>query len=229
MKPRRRSISGTGARRAGFRHDLEQDARGDGDSPENGRLCDASSTTATPTPVAKTVKDDAVGGSVVAVDHGDGDQGERRLHEQHRPFHPVDGRSAQDDTLPSRVERVLERGAISRCATTWPSPLWGEREREPQGVRENRRRDRQGGVLAGHRRPFLGDRLLHVVADELADVRLGLPRKGGAEEHDSAQGAGLSMTAVPARSASFQTWAARKPMSRAKMIANGEGCPGRSP
>ena len=54
-------------------------------------------------------EDDAVGRAIIAVHHGDRGQGERGLNQEGRPFHPVDGRPAQDDPLPARIQRGAER------------------------------------------------------------------------------------------------------------------------
>ena len=61
-----------------------------------------------PDPCSENRQDDAVGGAIVAVDHGNGEQGKTRLHEQHGPLHPVDRRSTENDALPACLQRILE-------------------------------------------------------------------------------------------------------------------------
>jgi hypothetical protein len=57
------------------------------------------------------------------VNHGNRNQGARRLQEQTGALDPIDAGLADNDALAASVQGVCRDAAMSRCATSWPRPL----------------------------------------------------------------------------------------------------------
>ena len=95
----------------------------------------------------------------------------------------------ENDALPACLQRTLEGCDHLALGGDLAFTSRAERERQPQCLGQPRRGDRQRGVPPGHGRPFLGDRVLNVAPDEIAQARLGLARERGGEEHGGAQSA----------------------------------------
>ena len=60
-------------------------------------------------PVAKEGQCYGAGETVVAVNHGNGDQGAESLKQNPHPFNRADGGFADNDALASRIQRGMER------------------------------------------------------------------------------------------------------------------------
>ena len=67
-------------------------------------------------PVANRVIAIAQAKPVVAVNHGDSDQGAESHQQNPRPFNPADSRFADNNTLASRIQRLFERSQHLRLS-----------------------------------------------------------------------------------------------------------------
>jgi hypothetical protein len=76
--------------RADLRHDLEQDCRPDGYLPGEGAAVGGKQDEGHADCRGKDRQDNPIGRAIVAVDQGDGNKREPRLHEQHDPLYSLD-------------------------------------------------------------------------------------------------------------------------------------------
>ena len=133
------------------------------------------------------------GGSqpVAALNERDRKQGESRHEDHSRPRDPVDVGFADDDALPSGVERGLERRDDLALRGRLTFARGSEGQGELQRVVECGRDDRQRGFAVRHCGPLPRHGVVDVAANEDSHAGIGLLRKCVGEEIDGPKGARL--------------------------------------
>src|SRR5262249_28998063 len=115
------------------------------------------------------------------------------LQDKARPFREIDLRSADQNTLTARLKYILKRSdKLALCnLLTW---IAGRQCKDLlEGFGKWDRADAQCSRMPSHHRPFPGCGLFNVAPNEVSQVRLRFSRKGGSENQDSFQGAGLTI------------------------------------
>ena len=114
------------------------------------------------------------------MDEADGQQLAQGLEIEAPSFHRVHRSEADDDALPPRIQRLLQRGQNLALRGLLRPTLRRQGDDELQGFGERRRRRLQRGLLMRHLRPFYRDGLPDIVTRQPTQLGFLLRRQAAA-------------------------------------------------